>query len=73
MSYATVRFQTKDHRGLIRLFVENNIKETNLMAYVAKVPEITDKSYLLKFDCANNQKILVRPSVALDVNLLTKK
>ena len=73
MSYATVRFQTKDHRGLIRLFVENNIKETNLMAYVAKVPEITDKSYLLKFDCAKNQKILVRPSVALDVNLLTKK
>ena len=43
------------------------------MAYIAKVPEITDKSYLLKFDCANNQKILVRPSVALDVNLLTKK
>lgn len=73
MSYATVRFQTKDHRGLIRIFVEFNREETNLIAYIAKVPEITDKSYLLMFDCAKNQKILLRPSVALDVNLLTKK
>ena len=73
MSYATIRFQTKDHRGLIRLFVEFNSKETNLMAYVGKSPDINEKSYLLKFDCAKSKKILLRPSVAFDVNLLTKK
>jgi hypothetical protein len=43
------------------------------MAYVGKSPDINDKSYLLKFDCAKNKKILLRPSVAFDVNLLTKK
>lgn len=72
MSYATVRFLTKDHRGLIRLFVDFTSKETNLVACVGKSTEINEKSYLLKFDCAK-KKLMLRPSVAFDVNLRTKK